>query len=50
MSFFNKIFGGGGAPDNKQPKGQPPKPKEDTTDVKKMKIEAACNTLDSKIN
>lgn len=38
MSFFNKIFGGG-APDNKQqPKGQPPKPKEDTNDVKKLKI------------
>lgn len=49
MSFFNKIFGGG--PADKQPKSAPPaKPKEDPTEVKKLKIEAACNTLESRIN
>lgn len=50
MSFFNKLFGGNEK--NDKPKGQapPPKPKEDTTDAKKLKIEAACVTLDNKIN
>lgn len=48
MSFFNKLFGGDA---NNKPKNQaPPKPKEATTDEKKLKIEAACNLLDSKIN
>lgn len=48
MSFFNKLFGGD---DKSKPKNQPPpKPKEDTTDAKKLKIEAACVTLDNKIN
>lgn len=49
MSFFNKLFGG----DDKkgQPKAQaPPKPKEESVDAKKIKIEAACNVLDTKIN
>jgi hypothetical protein len=48
MSFFNKLFGGG----EKKPKASapPPKPKEDSTEAKKLKIESACVTLDSKIN
>lgn len=51
MSFFNKLFGGGDKPD-KPAKGPaaPPKPKEDSTDAKKLKIEHACVILDSKIN
>jgi hypothetical protein len=51
MSFFNKLFGGSDKND-KPTKGAapPPKPKEDTTDAKKLKIEAACVTLDNKIN
>lgn len=49
MSFFNKLFGGSDKPATKGPV-PPPKPKEDSTDVKKLKIEAACVTLDNKIN
>lgn len=50
MSFFNKLFGGSDKTDKPKSQGQPQKPKEDTTDVKKLKIEAACVTLDNKIN
>lgn len=47
MSFFNKLFGGG----DDKPKAQaaPPKPKQDSTQDKKIKIEAACAQLDVKI-
>ncbi len=48
MSFFKNIFGGDGG--NKPKNQPPPKPKEATTDEKKLKIEAACNLLDNKIN
>lgn len=50
MSFFNKLFGGGSDKTEKPKNQPPPKPKEDSTDVKKLKIEAACVTLDNKIN
>lgn len=51
MSFFNKLFGGNDQKSNAQPKNQPPpKPKEESVEAKKIKIEAACNTLDAKIN
>lgn len=48
MSFFNKIFGGGEKP--KKAAGAPPKPEVESTDSKKIKIEAACVALDNKIN
>lgn len=37
MSFFNKIFGGGDAK-KEQTKAPPAKPKEDSTETKKLKI------------
>ncbi len=50
MSFFNKIFGGGEKTQKPKSQPAPAKPKEDTTDAKKLKIQAACVTLDNKIN
>lgn len=47
MSFFNKIFGA-----EKKPAGPPPAAKKapvDDTESQKIKIEAACNKLDTKI-
>lgn len=46
MSFFNKLFGGEKKPEKTS---APPKPVEESTDAKKIKIEAACVTLDNKI-
>ena len=48
MSFFNKIFGG----QKKEPKtaAGPPKPVQESTQAKKVKIEAACVALDNKIH
>ena len=48
MSFFNKLFGG----QDKKAKttSAPPKPAEESTEAKKIKIQAACVALDNKIN
>ena len=48
MSFFGKFFGG----EKKEQKtaAGPPKPVQESTESKKIKIEAACVALDNKIN
>ncbi len=47
MPFFDKLFGG----EKKETKPQaPPKPVQESTEAKKVKIEAACVALDNKIN
>jgi hypothetical protein len=49
MSFFNKLFGGDEK--KKEPKvAEAPKPQINEIEQKKIKIEAAVNQLDVKIN